>query len=114
MRISYWSSDVCSSDLSQPPRQFRHLQTRWNEHEVQTLSLHRLHHARIDRGQLPGEDIGDRKSVVQGKSVSVRVDLGGRRLITKNKEHAHLRTAPQYIRCSQHNIQEADIGTIKK
>src|SRR3546814_11585226 len=27
----------------------------------------------------------DRKSVVQGKSVSVRVDLGGRRIITKKK-----------------------------
>src|SRR3546814_11951012 len=26
---------------------------------------------------------GDRKSVVQGKSVSVRVDLGGRRIIKK-------------------------------
>src|SRR3546814_16556613 len=31
--------------------------------------------------------IGDRKSVVEGKSVSVRVDLGGRRIIKKkNKE----------------------------
>src|SRR3546814_11497575 len=28
---------------------------------------------------------GDRKSVVEGKSVSVRVDLGGRRIITKKK-----------------------------
>src|SRR3546814_14207288 len=28
----------------------------------------------------------DRKSVVSGKSVSVRVDLGGRRIITKKKE----------------------------
>src|SRR3546814_11748433 len=28
----------------------------------------------------------DRKSVVLGKSVSVRVDLGGRRLIKKNKD----------------------------
>src|SRR3546814_13464384 len=28
-------------------------------------------------------DDGDRKSVVEGKSVSVRVDLGGRRIITK-------------------------------
>src|SRR3546814_14997452 len=28
-------------------------------------------------------DAGDRKSVVQGKSVSVRVDLGGRRIIKK-------------------------------
>src|SRR3546814_11576973 len=27
---------------------------------------------------------GDRKSVVSGKSVSVRVDLGGRRIIKKN------------------------------
>src|SRR3546814_21081022 len=27
----------------------------------------------------------DRKSVVEGKSVSVRVDLGGRRIITKTK-----------------------------
>src|SRR3546814_18930897 len=29
--------------------------------------------------------IQDRKSVVKGKSVSVRVDLGGRRIIKKNK-----------------------------
>src|SRR3546814_19959272 len=28
----------------------------------------------------------DRKSVVEGKSVSVREDLGGRRIIKKNKE----------------------------
>src|SRR3546814_13121501 len=31
--------------------------------------------------------IGDRKSVVEGKSVSVRVDLGGRRIIKKKKEN---------------------------
>src|SRR3546814_12741228 len=30
---------------------------------------------------------GDRKSVVAGKSVSVRVDLGGRRIIKKTKIH---------------------------
>src|SRR3546814_16851853 len=29
---------------------------------------------------------GDRKSVVEGKSVSVRVDLGGRRIIKKKKQ----------------------------
>src|SRR3546814_17838349 len=29
----------------------------------------------------------DRKSVVSGKSVSVRVDLGGRRIIKKKKQH---------------------------
>src|SRR3546814_19800378 len=30
--------------------------------------------------------IADRKSVVEGKSVSVSVDLGGRRIIKKNKQ----------------------------
>src|SRR3546814_13377885 len=30
---------------------------------------------------------GDRKSVVEGKSVSVRVDLGGRRIIKKKKNN---------------------------
>src|SRR3546814_15478914 len=35
---------------------------------------------------------GDRKSVVWGKSVSVRVDLGGRRIIKKKKHH----TSTQY------------------
>src|SRR3546814_12668093 len=29
-------------------------------------------------------DVGDRESVVSGKSASVRVDLGGRRIIKKN------------------------------
>src|SRR3546814_2573192 len=33
------------------------------------------------------EVIGDRKSVVLGKSVSVRVDLGGRRIIKKKKHN---------------------------
>src|SRR3546814_16587407 len=31
--------------------------------------------------------VRDRKSVVWGKSVSVRVDLGGRRIIKKKKKH---------------------------
>src|SRR3546814_19459916 len=38
------------------------------------------------RHQPPGED---RKSVVSGKSVSVRVDLGGRRVIKTKKKHKH-------------------------
>src|SRR3546814_14766107 len=33
-----------------------------------------------------GHADGDRKSVVSGKSVSVRVDLGGRRIIKKKKK----------------------------
>src|SRR3546814_11107088 len=31
----------------------------------------------------------DRQSVVAGKSVSVRVDIGGRRIITKKTEYTH-------------------------
>src|SRR3546814_17668730 len=34
--------------------------------------------------------ISDRKSVVWGKSVSVRVDLGGRRIIKKNEQIIHV------------------------
>src|SRR3546814_17064472 len=42
-----------------------------------------------------GGGIGDRKSVVSGKSVSVRVDTGGRRICTKKQIENH--------RDSQHN-----------
>src|SRR3546814_16284945 len=35
----------------------------------------------------PRKDDIDRKSVVSGKSVSVRVDLGGRRIIKKNNNN---------------------------
>src|SRR3546814_19504218 len=38
-----------------------------------------------DRDRIAGGDGPDRKSDVQGKSVSVRVDLGGRRIIKKKK-----------------------------
>src|SRR3546814_12141687 len=38
-------------------------------------------------GPLHRDGARDRKSVVQGKSVSVRVDLGGRRIIKKTKKH---------------------------
>src|SRR3546814_17694198 len=41
-----------------------------------------------------GRMFGDRKSVVSGKSVSVRVDLGGRR-ISKQKKKAHTKTTVQ-------------------
>src|SRR3546814_10960889 len=34
----------------------------------------------------PAMMVRDRKSVVEGKSVSVRVDLGGRRILTKKKK----------------------------
>src|SRR3546814_18106319 len=71
MRISDWSSDVCSSDLGILRRSII-------DHQ------HRQRHFAI--GQRPAMNSWpDRKSVVSGKSVSVRVDLGGRRIIKKKR-----------------------------
>src|SRR3546814_20895503 len=107
MRISDWSSDVCSSDLPQPQAPLHHvhppaggrteaLDERQARDERRAAALreglhhlyaHRLHRA-VDPGGEGGPRAGglpDRKSVVSGKSVSVRVDLGDRRIIKKKK-----------------------------
>src|SRR3546814_13137047 len=42
--------------------------------------------ARLREGQRPERGEADRKRVVEGKSVSVRVDPGGRRIIKKKKK----------------------------
>src|SRR3546814_17598845 len=120
MRISDWSSDVCSSDLNPGPsayaacQELLHLVVKGNPlHRCpfpgvgappvgrpffqffNALRRHERHehmlavpvrcadqplHAALSQERL------DRKSVVQGKSVSVRVDLGGRRIIKKKKK----------------------------
>src|SRR3546814_13223536 len=101
MRISDWSSDVCSSDL-----RLRVAATVDLEPDVQIgATLGKGGHGSdgdvhlVRRGQATGIDQAqrtvrselatgmggrDRKSVGEGKSVSVRVDLGGRRLIQNN------------------------------
>src|SRR3546814_14890726 len=110
MRISDWSSDVCSSDLAQ-----RH-HVVGCEHRVRPrrgglqlaasavaggLVEVALQDPRPCVGQARGQLVavaaqalggvevvagaGDRKSGVEGKSVSVRVDLGGRRIINKKR-----------------------------
>src|SRR3546814_18047473 len=102
MRISDWSSDVCSSDLAAPghgdgapdlDREHRADGVRDLPDEEPELHL-RAAEAVAARHGAPAPERGDhdpqrqrdRKSVVEGKSVSVRVDSGGRRLIKKNKE----------------------------
>src|SRR3546814_20018145 len=100
MRISDWSSDVCSSDLgpgaaagqyqltrgccprqllSQWPFQFRRSWRAASACDSAGAVCDLV--AADDRNQ----HRGDRKSVVSGKSVSVRVDLGCRRIIKKKK-----------------------------
>src|SRR3546814_20592916 len=81
MRISDWSSDVCSSDLSfsfaPRPAAPAPVAEESIEPEVQEVPF-----AATETEAAPV----DRKSVVEGKSVSVRVDLGGRRIIQKKKK----------------------------
>src|SRR3546814_6577012 len=103
MRISDWSSDVCSSDLragsfvgpsTRGPRRERMLARPGGFRRA--LSGHRPARWRIAgrRGGAlflpvrtdPQHHPEDRKSVVKGKSVSVRLDLGGRRIIKKKKK----------------------------
>src|SRR3546814_12135043 len=112
MRISDWSSDVCSSDLSvsmntlplpltfeidsMPPA----TQMSWRSTMIcfaaVAIVISPDEHCRsID---MPGTVTGrparsaDRKSVVEGKSESVLVDLGGRRIITKKNNYIQHRT----------------------
>src|SRR3546814_17042175 len=94
MRISDWSSDVCSSDL---PTAAERIDERLEELAQSALRQERGDWAAGERGPATdGAPAGrrrrrtDRKSVVSGKSVSVRVDLGGRRIIKKNT-HARLK-----------------------
>src|SRR3546814_16776810 len=110
MRISDWSSDVCSSDLLSIFRYFKVLMPsgfyyktfiapnwHWYEWLIRAAAgLGRSPRAadpdRYDKRfetvdvLVVGDGPADRKSVVQGKSVSVRVDLGGGVSYKKNNQ----------------------------
>src|SRR3546814_19448464 len=107
MRISDWSSDVCSSDLRGPKARKVHR----GRKAIPDRRATRVRRVPRDRRATPARKVPrvrratpgrkapkarraiparqapkDRQSVVKGTSVSVRVDLGGRRIITqKNK-----------------------------
>src|SRR3546814_16853631 len=107
VRISDWSSDVCSSDLL-VVRVFAVIQ------HVDTGLQAGLAAADRPRVRIDSATVGmggidrhldflerhrrDRKSVVSGKSVSVRVDLGGRRILTKKskKNQQLMHTTPTH------------------
>src|SRR3546814_16369221 len=96
MRISDWSSDVCSSDRrgkgerGEIDMRGQVDLARLREGVGEAMRLHRLQRvacggaaiAIVDRQQRAAID---RQRVVEGKSVSVRVDLGGSSIIKKKK-----------------------------
>src|SRR3546814_7212885 len=79
MRISDWSSDVCSSDLAVG----RLLQGLVRAVDAFVQAGHRLDE--LGAALADGFRRGDRERVVEGKSVSVRVGLGGRRRMKKKR-----------------------------
>src|SRR3546814_18819803 len=91
MRISDWSSDVCSSDLNSANGPCRAASTP----QLSTASIApgraRSLSTSISRPRPARRTttVSDRKRVVSGKSVAVRVALGGRRLINKNIDMYH-------------------------
>src|SRR3546814_17154887 len=56
--------------------------------KVRSLKVGHALDPNVQVGPVASDD-PDRKSVVSGKSVSVRVDLGGRRIIKKKKEQTN-------------------------
>src|SRR3546814_9178134 len=92
LRISDWSSDVCSSDLIHaaaeqcgallhPAAARRGAPLRDRRAPAEARQGDGQFAARRGAGHRP-----DRKSVVSGQSVSVRVDLGGRSIIKKKND----------------------------
>src|SRR3546814_13970928 len=99
MRTSDWSSDVCSSDLKCADF-FRRDGTRRAAGDLGTMKAieralasqpfvpepieERPHRRQFPRGRCIRKPSNtDRKSVVEGQSESVRVDLGGVRIMKK-------------------------------
>src|SRR3546814_13762215 len=82
MRISDWSSDVCSSDLLAGGLRGLHVGLAGERHLAVGVHGHAVSGAVAEAGAAFEGD-ADRKSVVKGKCVSVRVDPGGRCTIKK-------------------------------
>src|SRR3546814_14045205 len=99
MRISDWSSDVCSSDLI----------SKFGGHAMAAgLSLPQANFGafaaafdaevrrQLCEDDLTGRLLTERTSGVEGKSVSVRVDRGGRRILKKNNRQQARRDQRTY------------------
>src|SRR3546814_17635993 len=108
MRISDWSAGVCSSDLVAPPRPVLvvhpaaaadaaplafSVEVRAREESPLSFRVGgNLVRRFVDVGDVVHRGAllaADRKSVVSGKSVSVRVDIEGRRILTTKNRGLH-------------------------
>src|SRR3546814_19508995 len=92
--VGHWRPDLVALDLSLPDGSglplIEHLLSVHAATRVVVLSMHdgdAYVSEALRRGASGFVTTGDRKSVVEGKRVSVRVDLGGRRSIKKKKKH---------------------------
>src|SRR3546814_16780108 len=104
MRISDWSSDVCSSDLAptisstnwrRPRRRAGRAISAASDASARTArSSTAWKSSTKSRREIFARAV-DRKSVVEGKSVLVRVDLGGRRIM-KKKNYTQKNTRQKY------------------
>src|SRR3546814_11599036 len=102
MRISDWSADVCSSVLARRLSCHRGPDRAAVRPVLAGYSRPSRHHRErhSGTGNRPADAArhrhgADRKSVVEGTTVSVRVDLGGRSIV-KNK-YLHRRTVDRLI-----------------
>src|SRR3546814_15120005 len=111
MRISDWSSDVCSSDLIAAGRLAGKHDARRREAEIEhglvrafaiverrgeTVERRQpIIRTEADRVEFTAQP--DRQSVVEGEGVSVSVDLGGRRSIKKKINIIQLHHTSTYI-----------------
>src|SRR3546814_13625273 len=108
MRISDWSSDVCSSDLPSRSKLPARIASGCSAARTGDLVLIEIRRSALKLrrvaivcpvrtavgkfgGGLSALTAGDRKSVGSGKSVSVRVDLGSRRILKKKQHKTRLR-----------------------
>src|SRR3546814_11513542 len=106
VRISDWSSDVCSSDLEVRHNLLFNAGLSWRQTDYRGTSdqTQRIWGGNVEAEYLLNRHLSiaamgwykhrnsdapeDRKSVVQGKSASVRVDLGGSRIIIKKPKQS--------------------------
>src|SRR3546814_15144079 len=98
MRISDWSSDVCSSDLKKKelalpaqPKESWHGSPPSKKNAKEKLENAK---SMAQDGKEDGCMRSEERRV--GQSVSVRVDLGGRRIIKKKKQKQHEEATKNY------------------